>query len=162
LLFKNIFIPLQKFLDMKCPKCSSEEKVKSGFTKGKQRYKCKNCGCNYSVEIKSTAKPLSKKKQALHLYLAGLGFRPIGRFLNVSNVTVLNWIRSFGLQEKEHQSKIKEIKVVEIDEMCTYIRQKRTAGYRLLLIDMEKDSSTSLLAIGVQKPEKNCDTKLKG
>ncbi|KAA6334071.1 hypothetical protein EZS27_017586 [termite gut metagenome] len=32
------------------------------------------------------------KKQALHLYLEGLGFRSIGKLLGVSNATVLNWI----------------------------------------------------------------------
>jgi transposase-like protein len=27
-------------------KCKSENRVKSGFHRGKQRYLCKNCGCN--------------------------------------------------------------------------------------------------------------------
>jgi transposase-like protein len=36
------------------------------------------------------------KKQALHLYLKGLGFRSTGRFLGVSNVSVLNWVHSYG------------------------------------------------------------------
>jgi NADH/NAD ratio-sensing transcriptional regulator Rex len=97
------------------------------------------------------------KKQALHLYLEGLGFRSIGRFLGVSNVTVLNWIGSFGLKENEFQSKTNEIEVVEIDEIHTSVK-KTTVGYGLLLIDMEKDSSTSLLAIGAQKPEKIMET----
>ena len=88
---------------MRCPKCLCEERVKSGIIKGRQRYKCKECKCNYTVELKSTAKPLSVKKQALHLYLEGLGFRSIGRFLGVSNVSVLNWIKSFGKEvEKLH------------------------------------------------------------
>jgi transposase-like protein len=81
---------------MKCLKCSSEKRVKSGIVKARQRYKCKECGCNYTVELKSTAKPQYLKKQALHLYLEGLGFCSIGRILGVSNVSVLNWIRSFG------------------------------------------------------------------
>jgi transposase len=51
------------------------------------------------VELKSTAKPKSMKKQALHLYLEGLGFRSIGRLLGVSNVSVLNRIKSFGKEE---------------------------------------------------------------
>lgn len=38
---------------MNCPKCSSDKKVKSGFTKGRQRYKCKGRGCNFTVEMKS-------------------------------------------------------------------------------------------------------------
>jgi transposase-like protein len=68
--------------DMKCPKCSSEKSVKSGIIKGRQRYKCKECGfCNYTVELKSIAKPKSLKKRALHLYLEGLAFRSIGRVL---------------------------------------------------------------------------------
>jgi transposase-like protein len=86
---------------MNCPKCTSDKSVKSGIIKGKQRYKCKECGCHYTVELKSTAKPQSMKKQALHLYLEGLGFRSIGRFLGVSNVSVLNWIRSFGKEVGE-------------------------------------------------------------
>ena len=54
---------------MNCPKCNSSVKVKSGKIKGRQRYRCKECGCNYSVEMKSTAKPKSVKRQALYMYL---------------------------------------------------------------------------------------------
>ena len=31
----------------KCKKCESNEYVKAGFVKGKQRYKCKKCGCQF-------------------------------------------------------------------------------------------------------------------
>jgi transposase-like protein len=55
---------------MNRPKGLCDKKVKSGFIKGLQRYKCnKACGCNYTVEMKSTAKPKSMKKQASHLYI---------------------------------------------------------------------------------------------
>ena len=81
---------------MNCPKCNSSIKVKSGKMKGRKRYKCKECGCNYTVELKSTAKQKSVKIHALHLYLEGLGFHSIGRILGVSNVSVLRWIRGFG------------------------------------------------------------------
>jgi len=115
--------------------------------KGVQRYICKKCNCNYTVSIKSTSYPKSKKKQALQLYLEGLGFRSIGRFWEVSNVSVLNWIRSFGNQVQELHSESKKIEMLEVDEMHTYIGQKKTtAGYGLLLIDMGKDLSISLLA----------------
>jgi transposase-like protein len=110
---------------MNCPKCSSEKKVKSGFTKGRQRYKCKECGCNYSVELKSTVKPESMKKQALHLYLEGLGFRSTGRFLGVSNVSVLNWVRSFGKEVEEFNSQNQGIEMVEVDEMHSYTGSKK-------------------------------------
>jgi transposase-like protein len=145
---------------MTCSKCSSERRVKSGIVRGRQRYKCKDCGCNYSVELKSTAKPRYLKKQALHLYLEGLGFRSIGRFLGVSNVSVLNWIRSFGKEVEKLNSESKEIEMVEVDEMHSYIGSKKTiVGYGLLLIDMEKTSSTSLLATGETKRQRNFGKK---
>jgi transposase-like protein len=81
---------------MNCPKCSSDNRIKPGIIRGRQRYQCKDCGCNYTVELKSTAKPKSMKKLALQMYLEGLSFRAIGRILGVSNVSVLNWIRRFG------------------------------------------------------------------
>jgi hypothetical protein len=88
------------------------------------------------------------KKQALHLYLEGLGFRSIGRFLGVSNVSVLNWIRSFGTNVSKLNACSQEIEMVEVDEMHSYIQSKKTSvGYGLLLIDLRKSSSTSLLAI---------------
>ncbi|KAA6307660.1 hypothetical protein EZS27_040668 [termite gut metagenome] len=117
---------------MNCPKCTCEKSVKSGIIKGKQRYKCKECGCHYTVELKSTAKPRSMKKQALHLYPEGLGFGSTGRLLGVSNVPVLNWIRRFGKEVGEPSSESRETEMVEVDEMhsCTG-SEKTTAGYGL-------------------------------
>ena len=141
---------------MNCPKCNSSNKVKSGKIKDRQRYKCKGCGCNYTVEMKSTAKPKSQKKLALHLYLEGLGFRSIGRILGVSNVSVLNWIRDFGEKIQELNSDSQEIEIVEVDEMHTYIGKKKTTiGFGLLLIDLGKNSSISLLATEETKQRKN-------
>ena len=134
---------------MNCVKCKSENKIKRGIVKGRQRYTCKDCGYNYTVEKKSTSKSDSMKRQALELYLEGLGFRSIGRFLKVSHVSVYNWIKSFGEKIEEIRSDEK-IEVVEIDEMHTYIGSKKTTvGYGLLLIEMGKSSSTaSLVAEG--------------
>ena len=89
--------------------------------------------------------PKINEKTALQLHLEGLG---IGRILEVSNVTVLNWIHNFGeeAQPLHLHSESKEIEMVESDEIHSYIRNKKTiVGLGLLLIDMEKDSSTSLL-----------------
>ena len=145
---------------MNCPKCKGENKIKSGFVKDRQGYKCKTCGCHFTVELKSTAKPTSMKKMALHLYLEGLGFRSIGRLLGVSNVSVLKWIRSFGKEIQSLHSTSEDIEVVEVDEMHSYIGSKKTiVGYGLLLIDMENSSLTSLLAIGVRKQQKNFGKK---
>ena len=140
---------------MRCIKCKSEKRVKRGIVKNRQRYTCKNCGYNYTVEQKSTSKPDSVKRQALQLYLEGLGFRSIGRFLGVSHVSVYNWVKSFGKKLDTIKSE-KAIEVVEIDEMHSYIGDKKTTvGFGLLLIDMEKDSSTSFLATDHQQAVKS-------
>ena len=140
---------------MDCPRCKSSNHKKNGKVDGHQRYKCNDCGYNYSVEIKSTASPTSVKRQALQLYLEGLGFRSIGRFLGVSHVSVQKWIKKFG-QELEDLKSENEISIVELDEMHTYIgNKKNTAGSGLLLIELGKSSSTALLAAEEQKLD-NC------
>ncbi|WP_321428801.1 IS1 family transposase [uncultured Methanolobus sp.] len=120
---------------MNCPRCKSSDSTKNGIVGGRQRYRCSGCGYNYTVEKKSTAHPESVKKQALQLYLEGLGFRSIGRFLNVSHVTVQNWIKQFGSELEELKSQ-KEISVVELDEMHTYIGNKK---YCWIWIAVDRD-----------------------
>ncbi|WP_176132997.1 helix-turn-helix domain-containing protein [Hymenobacter sp. CRA2] len=40
------------------------------------------------------AHPDEKRQLALKLYLEGMGLRAIGRVLDVSNVTVMRWVRT--------------------------------------------------------------------
>ncbi len=85
------------------------------------------------------------------MYLEGLDFRSIGRFLRCSHVTVYNWIKAYGESIEELRSTAAR-KVVEMDEMHTYIGSKKTiAGYGLLLITMEKDSSIAYWVPATQK-----------
>ncbi|MBT3206850.1 MAG: IS1 family transposase [Bacteroidetes bacterium] len=131
---------------MKCLKCNCTDRVKNGFAKGLQRYKCKECGYNYTVENRSGEYSRATKRKALQLYLEGLGFRSIGRILDVSNVSILNWIRDFGDNVKGLKSDNNSIKFVDLEEVNSYIKNKnKTVGVGSLLIDLEKDSSTSLL-----------------
>jgi transposase-like protein len=127
-----------------CPKCKSKNFRKDGIVKSKQRYLCKDCKHHFTVEY--IGKPNSLKRDALILYLEGLGFRSIGRYLNVSHVSVFNWIKSFGEKLDEIRNP-DEIEIIEMDEMHTYIGSKKTiVGSGLLLIEMGADSSTVKLA----------------
>jgi transposase-like protein len=142
-----------------CPKCKSTDRVKNGHIKGRPRFRCKECGYDYTVMQKSTSVPVEKKRLALQMYLEGLGFNSIGRMLNVSHVAVLKWIKRYGQQAEELRSD-KEIEIVEMDEMHSYIGSKKTiSGYGLLLIDMEKDSSTSYWVKGTGVPVKGSGNK---
>lgn len=111
---------------MICPRCKSLEKTKNGIIKGIQRYKCKSCNYNFTVEIKSARYCEAFKKKALVLYLEGLGFRAIGRILGVSNVSILNWIRAFGEEIPLLQRDPQEVKIAELDEMHSYVGSKKT------------------------------------
>ena len=86
------------------------------------------------------------KRLAFEMYLEGLGFRSIGRILKISYGTVYQWIKKWGSQV-ELPKRNEEIDVVELDELHSYVGQKKsTVGYGLLLIDME--NGTSLLSVG--------------
>jgi transposase-like protein len=142
-----------------CPKCKSKNFRKDGIVKSKQRYLCKDCKHRFTVE--QIGKPNSMKRDALILYLEGLGFRSIGRFLNVSHVAVFNWIKSFGEKLDDFRNSA-DIEVVELDEMHTYIGSKKTTvGYGLLLIDMGTGSSIVKLAHEGLSQEKSSGKKLK-
>ena len=142
---------------MQCPKCESEDKVKSGFNKGRQRYKCKCCGCNYT-QSNSRNYSFKIKFQAVKLYLEGLGFRAIGRVLGVSNVAVLNWIRGFGVILKQYMTSnlpdnIHDIEVIEIDEMWHFTQKKNeNYGFGLPSNDQPKRSLDFRWEVVVKKP----------
>ena len=142
-----------------CPKCKSTHICKNGIVKQKQRYLCKKC--KYCFTVEHVGKPDRYKRDALILYLEGLGFRSIGRFLKVSHVTIFNWIKKFGGELDEIRSS-ENIEVVEIDELHTYIGSKKNfVGYGLLLIEMGNNSSIVKLAIGAQKQANDFGTRLK-
>lgn len=133
---------------MDCPKCQSNIYSKDGRVHNSQRYLCKKCKYRYTVSQRSGSGSISIKRQALELYLEGLGFRSIGRILNFSNVTILKWIRAFGEQLTRVKAE-RPVQIMEIDEMHSYIGSKKTiAGYGLLLIEMGEDSSTAYLVPG--------------
>jgi len=133
-----------------CPKCHAEDCTKDGIVKGKQRYKCKPCGYRHTVSHRGISPDI--KRQALELYLEGLGFRSIGRFLKCSHVSVYYWIKAYGESIERIRSGA-GVEIVEMDEMHTYIGSKKTiAGSGLLLIDMENVFSRALWVPATQKP----------
>ena len=103
--------------EKRCPKCGRKEKVKNGFMRGKQRYKCKNCGCNYTGG--RNGYPEDIKQKAIKYYLEGNGFRRIERLLHVSHVSVINWVKQAADEiRKKRKFNNKKTNILELDEMC--------------------------------------------
>jgi transposase-like protein len=113
---------------MNCPKCACAEAVKNGKMEGKQRYKCKSCGCNYTQGTHYRT-PHEIRVECIKLYLEGVGFRGIARLTGVSHVIVQRWVKELG--DKIHKmrpetGKIAQVSIMEIDEMWHFVQKKRT------------------------------------
>ena len=52
---------------MKCPKYKFEKSFKNGIIKGKQRFKCKKCGCNYTVGYEQVSEKEIKEVWIIHV-----------------------------------------------------------------------------------------------
>jgi len=80
---------------MNCPKCESQHCVKAGFNHNKKRYKCKDCGRQFT---QTQDKNTTKRTFALYLYVVGLSMNAIGRMIKVEPSTILYWVRNFALK----------------------------------------------------------------
>jgi transposase-like protein len=135
---------------MKCPKCSSQVYVKSGFIYNKQRYLCKHCNCKFTKSYIGRYTQ-NIKLQALKLYKEGNGFRRIGRILGVSFETVRLWILNISQYIKPSLQN-NEYDVVEVDELCTFLKtEKIKDGYGLLIIAVQNKFLTTKLDVEVTK-----------
>ncbi len=104
-----------------CPKCHSGHAVKNGIVKGRQRYKCKECGYNFSVGKMGRSISVYYVIKALQLYIEGVGLREIERLLGVSHVSVMNWIRKYRIQIPERPPFNPTYKVLNHSELSEYI-----------------------------------------
>jgi len=131
---------------MNCPKCNNKKHVKAGFVNDKQRFKCKSCGCCFTVEVKSTAKSNLLKKHALHLYIEGLNYREISKLLGVSYVSEMRWIRVYRDNiKKVHKetAKAKKKSLIETKEYINIRNRNKSPG--LLIIDLGEDEKNSYI-----------------
>ena len=77
----------------------------------------------------------------------------------MSNVSVLRWIRGFGEQVMTLKKEQTQVEVMELDELHSYVKSKKTpVGYGLLLIDIKKDLSMLCWDVGVSKQGKSSGT----
>jgi len=111
-------------MDIKCKRCNSKKIIKNGFVREVQRYRCKECECNF-ITSDDRKKKENEPKKALAIMLYGLGrcsFRMIGRILNVSYVSVLKWIKSMtnSIPEPEVSENVID---VEFDEMWHFLKK---------------------------------------
>ena len=81
---------------MNCPQCKSSRNKKNGSRRGKQLYRCKNCGTQYVANLSSKAYSRQIKQTCIEMYLNRMGIRGISRVTKISHPTILNWIKAAG------------------------------------------------------------------
>ena len=83
-------------LDIMCSKCGENSYYKSGKANGKQRYKCKECGCHFTMKDRREKYSRKQRLTAVTLFRKGLSLRSIAEVIGANNVIVLYWIRNIG------------------------------------------------------------------
>ena len=112
---------------LRCKGCGSEEQVKNGFMRGKQRYRCKACGLNFT-DTPPRGMPLRTKVEAVLLYLSGLSMNRTAKLLGVSTPTVQAWIERFAEVYAQKPEPEGRAVVVELDEMWHYLKKSGTSS----------------------------------
>ncbi|MFV0540424.1 MAG: hypothetical protein ACK5MZ_04185, partial [Aestuariibaculum sp.] len=83
----------------------------------------------------------------------------IGRILGVSHVAVIKWIKKYG-SELDAIKNDRPVRIVEADEMHSYIGSKKTiVGCGLQLIEMPESTLVSLSGTGGARQEENSGGK---
>src|SRR3954447_10333106 len=66
-----------------CPACGGTGLIKSGRACGRQRWRCKGCGRQFT-RTTPHGKPAAVKREAVGLYCTGLSLNAVGKRLGVS------------------------------------------------------------------------------
>lgn len=117
-------------MTLTCKHCGESNFRKAGFSKGKQRYKCRSCGKIFSQGDKREKYSIEQKLKVIKLYTEGVGLRTIEGAEGISTPLLIHWIRKLGKMLKAHlvSSEIpehaKDIAIVGVDELFTFYKKK--------------------------------------
>ena len=109
-------------MGLRCKRCGSEEYVKNGMMRGKQRFLCKGCGLNFT-DTPARGKPLAMKVAAVLRYVSGLSMNRTAKLLGVSTPTVQAWLEQFAQAYAHKPEPEGRAVVIELDEMGHYLKK---------------------------------------
>jgi len=117
-----------------CPKCQSDDYVKSGVVKERQRFRCKACGYFFTVLKQGKSIDPYYVVKALQLYIEGVTLREIERILGVSHVSVMNWVRQYHIKRPEILDYHPTYKVLSHAELVSFLSdrtQLKSSGFMI-------------------------------
>ena len=143
-------------MSIECKKCSSSRYVKNGNVRGMQRYKCKECGCNFT---NTKLRGCSPEMNALAVLLYSMGkssFRWLGKLFKVAHTSVYKWIILYA-KKLPRPPVPDELREVEIDEMWHFIDSKKTNyGFGKHIAGSSKELLPGWLVSVTLKPLESC------
>ena len=107
-----------------CPKCESKDITKAGIIDDRQRYKCEECNYHFTVAKSGKSTDVQIVKRALQLYLEGLSYREIESLLEVSHVSVMNWVKKYKIQRPEDSNHDIERHVLLHDDVVKLVKDR--------------------------------------
>ncbi len=120
--------------------------------RGKQRYRCKGCGLNFT-DTPPRGLPLPVKVTAVLLYVSGLSMNRTAKLLGVSTPSVMTWIEQFAHDHAQKPEPAGRALVIELDEMWHYLKKSpRSSGCGRLGIVLQADWLTGNAAVVTGPP----------
>jgi transposase len=140
-------------MELRCKRCGGGEHTRNGFMRGKQRYRCKACGLNFT-DTPPRGKPLALKVTAVLLYVSGLSMNRTAKLVGVSTPTVQAWIERFAAAHApKPEPESGRAVVIELDEMWHYLKKSPTSsGCGRLGIGLPGGSWTGSAAVAIELP----------
>ena len=143
-------------MELRCKRCGGGEHTRNGFMRGKQRYRCKACGLNFT-DTPPRGKPLAMKITAVLLYVSGLSMNRTAKLVGVSTPTVQAWIEQFAKAYAQKPEPQGRAVVIELDEMWHYLKKSRTSsGSGRLGIALQAAWLTGSAAVAIEPPASGC------
>lgn len=106
-----------------CPACGGAGVIRSGHACGRQRWRCKGCGRQFT-RMTPRGKPQAVKDEAIALYCTGLSLNAAAKRLGVSVQSVMRWVRDHARTSCPKPEPSGDTVVVELDEMWHFVQKK--------------------------------------
>lgn len=121
----------------RCPRCKSNYFVKHGKVNNIQRYKCKICGYNFTVNKLGKSTDYFILRRAIQLYLEGFSTRKIEKLLGIGHGTINKWVKKHanGLTKIRRKPNRMNLSIEVNDVWCSINNEMFSFKSGLLLLD---------------------------
>jgi len=135
-----------------CPKCTHPHVVKAGMARGKQRWRCRGCGYQFTRTTRR-GRPLWQKSLAACLYYHGVSMNALGKMFGVHTSSILKWIRCLATEHSVKPDPTGKAIVMDIDEMWHFLKNNAASvGSGTLAIAIQANSLTGNVGVVIRLP----------